>query len=67
MVSELVVLVTVTLSVRPVALELLPLVSATINKTSIAPPTTHTHGSVYHVVLSVVFVAVVETALEVLS
>lgn len=66
-VSEVVVLVTVTWSVRPLAVELLPRVSATMSNTSTAPPTTQTHGSVYQTVLSVLLVAVVETAVEVLS
>lgn len=65
--SEVVVLVTVTLSVRPVAVELLPRVRATISNTKTAPPTTQTHGSVYQTVVSDVLVAVVETAVEVVS
>jgi hypothetical protein len=64
-VSVVVVLVTVTLSVRPEVLLLLPLVRATINSINTAPPTIQTHGSVYQVV--VVVVEEVDVAVTVLS
>ena len=60
-------LITVVLDTSLVSRELLPprrRATRTISKT--APPTTHTHGSVYHVVVSVVVLRVV-TEVEVVS
>ncbi len=55
--------VTVTLSVRDAVLELPelpdPLTKATMSNISTAPPTTHTHGSVYQVFVSDLDVVVV--------
>ena len=44
-------------------LELLPLINAMIRINKMAPPATHTHGCVYHVVV-VVVVVLVEVELE---
>lgn len=68
--SVVVLLVTVTLSVRPLVVvfpPLLPRTSATISKINTAPPTTQTHGSVYQVCVSEVAVVVVVVAVTVLS
>lgn len=64
-----VLLVTVTLSVRRASvLELeFPLNKATNNKISTAPPTTHTHGSAYHVSFVVVVVVTVLDELDEVS
>jgi hypothetical protein len=45
--------------VLSVVLELFPRISAMITKSNSTPPTTHTHGSVYQVVVVVVVVFVV--------
>ena len=55
----------VTLSVVLLDELLLPLTNATISKINTAPPTTHTHGCVYHSCVSVVVVDVVVVLVDV--
>ena len=53
--------------VRSVVFELLPRISANKIRMNTAPPTTQTHGCVYHVVVVVVVVVVLEELELVLS